>query len=310
MENRPLLSICIPTYNRAIPLRKCLDSILLNSQYEINKVEIVVSDNLSTDGTEELMKEYIHKYRILYNRNDKNIGGERNFLKVLSMAHGEFVKLHNDYCEFSKEGLGFLLKVLEVNKLNRPPIFFKITESKRIRTLKYGNIDEVVRKEFLFLSWISAIGFWKDEYDELPNKDAAIELQFMQTDWWLRLAQNKNQIIVCKGDIFHRINFDQNHGDFNFIKVFLNYPKVFSTFVESGEISQRTRKKMDMKLLDNLSSWYYVLNIKKDSHYSYGHEDSFSLMRSYFSRYSFWYLRMFFYILKAILKDIISKVKF
>lgn len=53
-NSKYLLSICIPTYNRASIIRDCVDSCL-----EINSknIEIVVTDNASTDGTYNELKD-------------------------------------------------------------------------------------------------------------------------------------------------------------------------------------------------------------------------------------------------------------
>ena len=82
------LSICIPTYNRAAFLGYALDSIIAQATDE---VEIVVSDNASTDGTEALIRDYQTRFpRIRYHRNSENLGADRNFLKVVEIAQGEY----------------------------------------------------------------------------------------------------------------------------------------------------------------------------------------------------------------------------
>jgi len=86
----PLISICIPTYNSAKLLRKCLDSIV-NQTYP-NK-EIIISDNASTDETEKIVKEYVKKYKVKYYKNEKNIGGEGNFTRCIELATGEFIAI-------------------------------------------------------------------------------------------------------------------------------------------------------------------------------------------------------------------------
>ena len=55
MENsfRPLLSICIPTFNRGNILNDVLNNYVNNPQFD-NEVEIVISDNASTDITAEI----------------------------------------------------------------------------------------------------------------------------------------------------------------------------------------------------------------------------------------------------------------
>ena len=58
MENKqPLLSICIPTYNRAEYLEGALKNIVTDSAFD-SRVEVIISDNASTDNTQEVGKKY------------------------------------------------------------------------------------------------------------------------------------------------------------------------------------------------------------------------------------------------------------
>ena len=100
-DKQPILSICIPTYNRADVLDLCLTSIVQNKAFS-EEIEVVISDNNSTDNTSSIALKYIEKYQnVFYNRNSQNIGAEKNFIKVLELANGKFKKLHNDYSLFS-----------------------------------------------------------------------------------------------------------------------------------------------------------------------------------------------------------------
>lgn len=84
------LSICIPTYNRSKYLPELLESII-GQVDKNNHVEICVSDNASEDNTRELIEQYKSKYsHIVYFRWPENMGADRNFLKVVEMARGEY----------------------------------------------------------------------------------------------------------------------------------------------------------------------------------------------------------------------------
>lgn len=96
MPKKFKLSICIPTYNRARNLRNCLHSIEVINLAFRELVEICVSNNGSSDETDEIIKEAQLKMPINYNRNQSNIGIARNFVKVVNMASGEFVWLIGD----------------------------------------------------------------------------------------------------------------------------------------------------------------------------------------------------------------------
>ena len=85
-----ILSICIPTYNRAATLPNCLNSILISKRKTNLKFEICISDNGSNYNVKKIIKPFKKKLNIRLNRNKKNLGYAVNLLKSVSMAKGEF----------------------------------------------------------------------------------------------------------------------------------------------------------------------------------------------------------------------------
>ncbi|MCK6372134.1 MAG: glycosyltransferase [Gammaproteobacteria bacterium] len=86
----PRVSIAVPVYNGERYLSQCLDS-LLGQTY--GDFELVISDNASTDGTEEICRRYERlDPRIRYLRRADNIGGPGNFCYVWSQCRGEYHK--------------------------------------------------------------------------------------------------------------------------------------------------------------------------------------------------------------------------
>jgi glycosyltransferase involved in cell wall biosynthesis len=84
----PLVSVGIPTYNRASGLKRAVGSALAQS-YE--NLEVVISDNASTDGTRELCESLARSDpRVRYHRQPENRGPTANFREVLDRASGEF----------------------------------------------------------------------------------------------------------------------------------------------------------------------------------------------------------------------------
>jgi glycosyltransferase involved in cell wall biosynthesis len=92
--NCPLVTIAIPTYNRADGyLKEALQS-ALDQTYP--NLEIIVSDNCSSDNTESIMKTFSDR-RLRYTRHKKNIGASNNFNYCLQKAKGAyFLLLHDD----------------------------------------------------------------------------------------------------------------------------------------------------------------------------------------------------------------------
>lgn len=82
------LSICIPTYNREKYLTRTLHSIASQLTPE---VEVVIADNASIDKTEEVIKELESNFpHLTYYRWAENMGADKNFLKVIDLAQGEY----------------------------------------------------------------------------------------------------------------------------------------------------------------------------------------------------------------------------
>ncbi len=85
---RPLVSICIPTFNGARWIRECLTSALAQSYQPI---EILVVDDGSTDGTVELVQSLKdERTRVIVN--EQNQGMVHCWNKCIELARGEFVK--------------------------------------------------------------------------------------------------------------------------------------------------------------------------------------------------------------------------
>lgn len=83
----PLLSICIPTFNREVYLRACLES--LKGSW-CPDVEIVVSDNASTDNTLKLLEIFACELPLRWKQQPTNLGFDRNCAFVVSMARGRY----------------------------------------------------------------------------------------------------------------------------------------------------------------------------------------------------------------------------
>lgn len=82
------LSFCIPTHNRAVYLKETLNSIISQATEDI---QIVISDNASTDHTKEVVDDASKKFsNIIYYCWDSNQGADVNYLKAVDLASGEY----------------------------------------------------------------------------------------------------------------------------------------------------------------------------------------------------------------------------
>jgi glycosyltransferase involved in cell wall biosynthesis len=99
MKVCPTVSIGLFVYNGESFLSRSLDSLL---QQTFQDFELIISDNASTDRTEEICRGYAAlDHRIRYYRNEKNMGAGWNTRRVCELATGKYIKLaaHDDMIE-------------------------------------------------------------------------------------------------------------------------------------------------------------------------------------------------------------------
>jgi glycosyltransferase involved in cell wall biosynthesis len=99
--NYPLVSIGMPVFNGEKSLAQALDSLL---KQDYTNLEIIISDNGSTDHTPEICQEFLKKdSRIKYSHSPENLGSNWNFNRVFNLSSGEYFMwaAHDDLRDLS-----------------------------------------------------------------------------------------------------------------------------------------------------------------------------------------------------------------
>jgi glycosyltransferase involved in cell wall biosynthesis len=95
MANKTL-AICIPTYNRAGALERTLAGLEREVRGLEGSVEICISDNCSTDATQEVLKRWEKRVPLVHARNEANLGYDRNILAVTRLAAADYIWFMGD----------------------------------------------------------------------------------------------------------------------------------------------------------------------------------------------------------------------
>lgn len=151
IPNRPLVSIGIPTYNRAGSFLAEALQAALNQTY--SNIEIIVSDNCSEDHTEDLVNA-ISDPRIRYFKQKQNIGSFRNNNFCLQQAKGEYFHLLHDDDFIDPDFLETCLLAVRENP-NAGVIrtgLRLINDRGQIHCLRPNDADGLSLEEFI-LSW-------------------------------------------------------------------------------------------------------------------------------------------------------------
>src|SRR5438034_6985558 len=90
-DDRPIVSVCVVTYNQQDYIEDCLLSVLAQTP-EI-ELEILVGDDCSTDGTAEIVERIsaLFPARIVLYRHVANLGASANYQFLISRAKGDYI---------------------------------------------------------------------------------------------------------------------------------------------------------------------------------------------------------------------------
>jgi len=210
-KNKPLISVIIPTYNRANLLSRAIKSVL-NQIFK--DFEIIVIDDCSIDNTEEVIKKFQEQdKRIRYIRHEKNKEAAMTRNTGIKVAKGEYIafldsddewlpeKLEKQFALFRKnEKLGFV-------SCNALIIDEKSKEGRKYIMPRYKNILEKLL-ESNFIDSTSSVVIRKDVLNEVGYFDEKIKIG---EDWdmWIRIAQ-KYEFDFVKKPLF-RYYLHQNN---------------------------------------------------------------------------------------------------
>ncbi|MFN9221331.1 MAG: glycosyltransferase family 2 protein, partial [Planctomyces sp.] len=116
-DQQPLLSICIPTCNRAGFLRVMLQALLPQVSQFPGQVEVWVLDNASTDKTDQVLAESVVLGPFRVHRQHQNIGPTRNIVcGPATLANGEYVWVLGDHNLLRPGALSRLLTCLKQHR--------------------------------------------------------------------------------------------------------------------------------------------------------------------------------------------------
>lgn len=213
-----LLSICIPTYNRAETLDQSLAKLFSNPEFDENLIEVIISDNCSTDNTKEVVAKYPF---VRYFCNDKNVR-DYNYSIVLGLATGSYIRLFNDTLSFKHGALKMMLNTIKKHSLENCNLFFYSNMFLNKDCIVFTKSkDDFIENVSFYTTWIANFGCWKQDFDQISNKDKYAKFLFVQVDWCYRIVENTKKTLIYFEDYFD-VALPKNKGGYNVFDTFIN----------------------------------------------------------------------------------------
>lgn len=309
MSERPLLSICIPTYNRARILGETLTCFVQNPEFD-DDVEIVISDNCSTDDTGAVARMFSEKYRnVRYFRNEENVL-DRNFIHVLDRAEGQYLKLLNDWVYMDVDSLLFMKQRLREHLDGRRPVFFTngwLFTKRKQDVVDCTCLDEYIQTVSTFVTCNSIFGVWRDDWQRISDKDRYASYKIMQVDWSYQIASMGRGCIIYDRCLLGYSCEMRNvvRSGYNWFQIHLdNYYRIMSVYRERGLVSDETMRRDSHYLLEHFAPEFcQIFLCHSNKKWQYATEGTWRMLMKYYKRDSFFYL----FLLRLPLKWLLHK---
>lgn len=223
------LSICIPTYNRANFLKMQLERILFQIREDSleDYLEVIISDNVSTDLTSTVVKEFTKSFsRVNYIVQERSIG-LYNIVEVAKYAKGKFVWIISDDDLVVDGALKHLIDIITANNdlkmitgsvVNQKTFYDLIIEDKNVSLKTLGNN----------IAYLSFCIFKNDDIEFKMPKDSLIPHAYIFLD---AMSKNGKHIFSSFRLLEYRRN---NETSYSFFKAF--YADMYQLYLYALEM--------------------------------------------------------------------------
>lgn len=271
--NNPLVSIIIPTFNRAHLIGETLDSVMAQTYANW---ECIVVDDGSNDETGKLLATYCEKdnrfqYHHRPSERPKGANACRNY--GFELSKGEYINWFDDDDLMHQEKLLIQVEALENSNYN-----FSVCQ-----TLIFENsIEDIVglRSENIYsddifydyltqkISWLTQAPLWKESF--LKNFDYLFDEELQAAQEWefhcRILASCKDYDVINVPLVYIRQHSESISYNSNTALRELNYYKArekFFFFIKSSNISNNVRYYMNDYFFSHFKEFIFTRNIKK-----------------------------------------------
>ncbi len=262
-----LLTIAIPTYNRAKVLKKCLDSIFNQIDGLNNYVDILVSDNNSNDETFNTVNGFKKRgCNIIYNKNKINLGMDMNFKFCFNYVNSKYIWVLGDD-DYILEGS--LKNIVEILRDNDFGVLFLETRKLKNNDLQVFTSPQKLLSNISFnITFISSVIVKTNHIKNIDfDKYTGSYLNYLQV--YLDGIFLNNINAKLNKITMNIANDMETTGGYNFFKVFVrNYLDILKDYRASFPLYYYELEKF--KLLKSFVRPFLLLAVqKKDTNFEF-----------------------------------------
>lgn len=299
MEQK-ILSLCYPTYNRGWCMKQQIERLKKCPQTILDKIEILISDNCSTDDTQAIVQKAISEgFQCTYIRNQENLGMDGNFVNCFQRALGKYVWLLGDDDLIIIESLIKIIEKLDCDKDYGLLHIDMNVNPKEPDFISYRDDDDFCKRVNCWFSFISG-NIAQTKY--IPN----VDFEKYKGTWFTLIPvyfeslHNERENLVLNFKVLDDSKDAKRNGGYNFFQVFAaNFNKIMYEFASKGYISIDTRDEIKKNIADyNIEAFLDFVILRKKSNYKI--TGAFSILLKEYGGEPYFYKKIICHLIRRI----------
>ena len=284
-------------------LRQCPKSTL-------DKVEIIISDNCSTDDTEAIVRAAISDgFECVYNKNKENLGMDGNFVTCFKMAKGKYVWLLGDDDPIITQSLVRLVEILSgKQEYGLVHLWCKKKRFTNDDLKEFSDKEEFAKKISFWTTCISA-NVVRTKYVQYIDFDKYMGTWFTLMPVYLTATQEEKCNLIVNFPIFGASKDWKRNGGYNFFRIFVeNYLSIWQEYKEKGLINNDTFNYLKEDIFKGkvAGNMYKLLVLKKKGNYST--DNAWKILRKWYGKNLYFYYYPTFHQIRKTLNRIYVKL--
>jgi len=280
------------------------DKVLFEEQ-----IQLIISDNCSTDDLRSCCEKYQHQgLKLIYHRNETNIGPDGNFEWCFHHADGKYVWLLGSDDIPVKGLLREVLSLLENSDYGLLHLSI-LPRKEKLRV--YKNDQTILADINVWVTFMSS-NIIRTETIKAFDLTEFVGSYLIQVPAYLNgCLTSEVNALVWLGKLFEDGSDAVNNGGYNLFKVFVaNLFGMYQPFIDKGVM---TLKSFELTIEEEYKTWLVgfvvdLLIIRKSRRRNFDLTDAWCILRKHYGKYPYFYFTTLTYMVKSVLKAIARPV--
>lgn len=299
-----VLSLCFPTYNRGWCIKEQIKRLQSCPLEIIDKIEILISDNCSTDDTQEIVEHAISQgFVCTYIRNETNLGMDGNFVSCFRKAKGKYVWLLGDDDIILINSLKKIVNQLDNSKEYG---LLHLSMTKRLKGedfIVYDDKDQLCKDISYWFTFISS-NIVRAKYVKDVPFEKYMGTWFTLIPLYLLALHREAYNVIGTLQVFEAGKDTKRNGGYNFFTVFVeNFQNILYEHMEKGVLSLESFNYIKKDIFETFIRRHIYSLLLKNEKSEYNIDNAWSILFKYYRKEAYFYSGVMKLFIRKFLSD-------